>query len=431
MLAERGVLGYSEGMTAPRPSVLGAPLRIGINALRLVPCTDGRAESLVRNAVRALAARFPEDALVIFGNRENRMVLAEDLREFPRVTLVALPVEGDDPAKVARCEAARLPRALREHRVDVLWNPAGEAPWRRLPCPVVSMAPGVLDARQPPLLGPLARLARRRARARLLRWAPILTTPSEYARQELLRRHGIRFNRIAVVPPCADPVFGCPIPAGVLSDRMMALLRGADPYVLVVADSHPDAGLPVAVEAFARLAADLPHRLVIVGRSGAAERALQDAVNALPDPSRVVRLGYVERSDLAALLQGAALSVEPALRADGALSVLEAMAAGVPVVATRAGAIPEIGGEALRYVAPGDAEALADAARETILLPLEERAELVRGQTERAGKFSSEATADALLSLFRRLAEAERLGRGLPETVAGAERDDGAAGTEP
>ena len=406
-------------MSDPRFPESAATLRVGVNALRLVPCTDGRAESFVRNAVRALAARFPDDAIVVFGNRENRMVLAEDLRDFPRVTLVALPVDGALPEKVARCEASRLPRALREHRVDVLWNPAGEAPAKAAPCPVVSMAPGVLDPRQTPPAGLFARMARRRARARLLREAPVLTTPSEFARQELLRRHGIRFNRIAVVPPCADPVFARPIPAEVLSDRMMALLRGADPYLVVVADSHPDAGLPVAVAAFAKLAADLPHRLVLVGRPGAAEHALQQAVAALPDPSRVVRLGYVERFDLAALLQGAALAIEPSLRADGALSVLEAMSAGVPVVATRAGAIPEIGGEALRYVAPGDAEALADAARETVLLPLEERSELVQGQEARARKFSPEATADALMALFRRLAEGERLGHARPTPAAG------------
>lgn len=410
-------------MSAPfRRNAPDAPLRIGVNALRLVPCTDGRAESLLRNALRALASRFPADAFVVFGNRENRMVLAEDLREFPNVTLVALPVDGADPAAVARAESARLPRALRAQRAGVLWNPVSCAP-RHLPCPAVSMAPDVFDPRvSEPATGEgfFRRLARRRERARLLRRAPILTTPSEYSRQELLRRHGIRFNRIAVIPPCADPAFADPIPAEVLSDRMMALLRGADPYLLCIADSHPDAGLETAVAAFAQLAADLPHRLVIVGRPGAAEAALQAAVAALPDPTRVIRLGYVDRHDLAALLQGSSLCLEPATRADGALSLLEAMTAGAPVVATHAGAIPEIGGEALRYVATGDADALADAARETILLPIEERGELVRQQTARARKFAPEATADALMALFRRLAESDLLGRDEPPAEAPA-----------
>ena len=387
--------------------------RVGVNALRFVPCTDGRAESLLRNSLRALAARFPEIAFVVFGNRENRMVLAEDLRAFPNVTLVALPVDGGDAAQVARAESARLPRALRERRVGVLWNPVSSAP-RRLPCPAVSMAPDVFDPRVPEPTKFFARLARKRERSRLLRHAPILTTPSEYSRQELLRRYGIRFNRIAVIPPCADPSFAAPIPAEVLSDRMMALLRGADPYLLCISDSHPDAGLETAVAAFAQLVGDLPHRLVIVGRPGAAEPALEAAIAALPAPSRVIRLGYVDRVDLAALLQGASVCLEPATRADAALSLLEAMTAGAPVVATRAGAIPELGGEALRYVAPGDAEALADAARETILLPIEERAELVRQQAERARKFSPEASADALMALFRRLAECELLGQPVP-----------------
>ena len=399
-------------------------LRIGVNALQFVPCTDGRAESLLRNGLRALAARYPGDSFIVFGNRENRMVLAEDLRAFSNVTLVALPVDGAVPKQIVRAEDRRLPRALREHKADVLWNPSGASP-RRLRIPAVTMAPGVFDPRLPPTAGFWARLAIRRARSRLLREAPILTTPSEFSRQELLRRHGIRFNRIAVVPPCADPSFAAPIPAEVLSDRMMALLRSADPYVLCIADSHPDAGLPVAVQAFSHLAADLPHRLVIVGRPGTAENDLLAAIAALPDPARVIRLGYVERDDLAALLQGASLCVEPATHADGALSLLEAMTAGSPVVASRAGAIPELGGEALRYVAPGDAEALSDAARETILLPIEERAELVRLQVERARKFSPEATADALMTLFRRLAECELLDSGDASGAPSAESPHG------
>ena len=411
---------------ASRVGAAPGTLRIGVNALCFVPCADGRSETLLRNSLHALASRHTGDTFVVFGNRENRMVLAEDLREYPNVTLVALPVDGSCPKQVVRAEDHRLPHLLREHRVDILWNPCGAAP-RRLRIPAVTMAPGVFDPRLPPPTGFWARLVVRRARGRLLRDAPILTTPSEFSRQELLRRHDIRFNRIAVIPPCADPVFAEPIPAEVLSDRMMALLRSADPYILCVADSHPDSGLVVAVQAFAQLAEDLPHRLVLVGRPGAAEEELQAAIDALPDPARVIRLGYVERSDLAALLQGASLCLEPATHADGAFSLLEAMTAGAPVVATRAGAIPELGGEALRYVAPGDAEGLSDAARETLLLPIEERAELVQQQVDRARKFSPAGTADALMSLFRRLSDCGLLGLGTSPAAPSAESPHGPA----
>ncbi len=384
--------------TPPSPP----PLRLGIDALRVVPCTDGRTETLLRNLLPSLAAAFPEDTFLVFGNRENRLALAEDLRAFDNVTFVSLPVDPDRPGGLGWRESFRFVRAARHCRLDALWAPSAQPP-RGLRIPIVATAPA-LPASDGDDDGPV----RDPAILRALRRADLLAAPSEFARQSLLRRTNVRFDRIAVIPPCADDVFGSHSPAEHLSDRMMALLRGADPYLMCIADSKEDAGLAVAVEAFGKLSGDLPHRLVLVGRPADAETSLREAVAALPDPSRVIRLGYVARDDLAALLQSASAYLEPALHADGAFSLLEAMCARVPVVATRAGAIPEIGGESLRYVPPDNPEALADAARETILLPLEERAEIVRTQAERAQKFTGRGAAEVLMSLFRRLVGADQ-----------------------
>lgn len=380
-----------------------APLRVGVDALRFVPCTDGRHETLLRGMVRTLAATYQDDSFTVFANHEGSAALAEDLRPFPNVTLVALPVDASRPAACASQADRVLPKALHHNPIDVLWAPYGSLP-SRLPVPgVVTYTVLPADAVLPPpdrLPAFLHRFLDPPA-TRTLRTAARLTVLSECTRQELLRRGDVRFDRTAVLPVAADEALDAPLPPDFLSDRMTALLRNADPFLLALSDSHRDSGLPTLVEAFGKLSPDLPHRLVVVGRPGKGEEAFQKALTARPCSDRITRLEYVSRKDLAALLQMASAFVEPAHHESTGYSVVEAMASGVPVVATRADAIPEIGGEVLRYADIGDAESLATALRDILLLPLEVRAECVARQRDRARKFTWGRSAESLMALLR------------------------------
>ena len=80
-----------------------------------------------------------------------------------------------------------------------------------------------------------------------------------------------------------------------------------------------------------------------LGRStGMGEAALDDAIEAAAARAWVVRTGWVEERTLAALLRGAAVLAYPSIYEGFGFPPLQAMAAGIPVVATRAGALPEI-----------------------------------------------------------------------------------------
>jgi glycosyltransferase involved in cell wall biosynthesis len=104
-------------------------------------------------------------------------------------------------------------------------------------------------------------------------------------------------------------------------------------------------------------------------------------------------------------LRGAALFLH-ASRSEGfGFAPLEAMAAGVPVVAARAGSVPEVVGEAALLVAPGDARALAEGAR-AVLADRALAADLVRRGRERCRLFPPSTCA-------RRVAEVLRLARGI------------------
>src|SRR5207302_8794942 len=81
---------------------------------------------------------------------------------------------------------------------------------------------------------------------------------------------------------------------------------------------------------------------------------------------RIARLGWVDARARADLLAGATVFTYPSLYEGFGLPPLEAMHAGVPVVATDAGALPEVIGGAARLVPPGDVEALVETLRSVL-----------------------------------------------------------------
>src|SRR5262249_9905818 len=122
---------------------------------------------------------------------------------------------------------------------------------------------------------------------------------------------------------------------------------------------EPVKGFGVLLSAMARVRAHEPRALCLVVGDGAGRQALQEQAVALGLQDRVRFLG--SRADVPRLLQAFALYVRPSRSEGFGLAALEAMAAALPVVATRAGGLPEVVEEGVTgdLVDPGDGEALA------------------------------------------------------------------------
>jgi glycosyltransferase involved in cell wall biosynthesis len=180
------------------------------------------------------------------------------------------------------------------------------------------------------------------------------------------------------------------------------------PYILALGTIEPRKDHPGLVRAFDLLAGDHPElRLVLAGPDGWGARALDAALSAASFARRVVRLGYVSEARRAELLDGAAVFAYPSLYEGFGFPPLEAMAAGVPVVTTDAGALPEVVGDAARLVPAGDPVALARALEEA-LYDSAVRAELLERGRCRVARFSWDACAAGLVALYHDAAATRR-----------------------
>jgi glycosyltransferase involved in cell wall biosynthesis len=158
-----------------------------------------------------------------------------------------------------------------------------------------------------------------------------------------------------VTPLAADEQFFAAGPGDVR--RRLGLER---PYVLAVGTLEPRKNLPALIEAFIGLA-DNTHDLVLVGALGWDTGETQAAIARHPD--RIRALGHVTDDDLARLYAGAALFAYPSLYEGFGLPVLEAMAAGAPVLTSNISSLPEVAGDAAILVDPRSVDSIRDGLR--------------------------------------------------------------------
>ena len=206
-------------------------------------------------------------------------------------------------------------------------------------------------------------------------------------------------ERVRVVMPGIPTV-------GVHSTREVAspLAVGSQaPYILAIGTAEPRKDLPCLVRAFGHLAdAHSELRLVHAGPPGWGSAAVDDAVAAL-EPSvraRVARLGWVDNEERSWLLANASVFAYPSLYEGFGLPPLEAMAQGVPVVATCVGSLPEVLGAACVLVKPGDDVALATAI-EGLLTSKADRVSAISAGRAKAATYTWNRMGTEMIALYR------------------------------
>lgn len=185
------------------------------------------------------------------------------------------------------------------------------------------------------------------------------------------------------------------------------LSAGVDTYLLSLGTIEPRKDIPSLVKAFDVIASRRPDlHLVIAGPDGWGVEAVRDAITASPHRSRIRRTGWLSDDERDDLLAGASAFVYPSLLEGFGIPPLEAMAAGVPVVATRTGSLPEVLANAAQWAEPGDVDTLIEAI-ETVLGDQAVSERLVSAGDERLSHFSWDRSTNELIALFE-LAHAAR-----------------------
>lgn len=183
-------------------------------------------------------------------------------------------------------------------------------------------------------------------------------------------------------------------------------------YLLYTGVFREHKNLVRLVEAFAQIAEKHPDtNLVLAGKEDPGYRDVRDAIVRLGLSGRVRLPGFVDNDDIAPLYRGAEAYVFPSLYEGFGLPVLEAMAAGIPVICSKGSSLVEVAGEGNAvFFDPLRVDDMADAMERFLSHP-EMRADFIRKGLSRVREFSWEKTGEGVHSAYLEFAPAKTSGR--------------------
>ena len=282
---------------------------------------------------------------------------------------------------------------MRWDRVDLVHGPANALPLIRLGLPGVVTIHDLAIYDHPEWFPAGQWFATRVVVPESIRRARAIICPSQATRQAIVRLFAIDARRCHVIPHGVEPEFALPAAAAVRSE--VRRRYGLPPrYLLQVGTIQPRKNYVTTLRALAKIPPGQRVPLVAIGSFGWNYQPVVDAVRELDLSSWVRFVGYAGIADLPALYQMAEAALFPSLDEGFGLPVLEAFAAGTPAIASNAGAIPEVAGDAALLCEPDDAEALgANLLR--VLDDRELRDRQVAAGRARAARFTWPASATA------------------------------------
>ncbi|HEV2236200.1 MAG TPA: glycosyltransferase family 1 protein, partial [Ktedonobacterales bacterium] len=391
---------------ATTPLVAARPLRVAMDAQSLKTARTG-----IRTYVDELLIQFgragqPHEVIPLAGprrlpptNRVNRILNQ----------MVALPWLH-----------VWLPLRLWAGNYDVLFSPEYLTPaWT--PVPRVVTFHDAMFLRRPQDYNPLWLALFRRVSLPALRRSDAIIVGAEYSAEDTAARAGLRRERIHVVPYGGPRATAASAPAGEIARFGVAAGR----YVLHVGVLERRKNLVTLVRAFGlwrQQGAPADFKLVLAGQPGPRpdlddSRAIRDAIAELNLGAHVVLTGHISSEDRDALYRQASVVAIPSIMEGFGLPVLEAFAAGVPVVAARATSLPEVAGDGALFFDPEQPQDLANCLARVVSDP-EQRAALLRAGAARLPRFTWERCAHGTYGVFE-AAVLRPYAPGTPPTVDG------------
>ncbi|MBI4221021.1 MAG: glycosyltransferase family 4 protein [Chloroflexi bacterium] len=338
-----------------------------------------------------------------------------------REHLAAEVVELDAP-RIVIWDQLALPHAAHRDAIDVLHVPTDYGlPWcARVPLVFTyhsatdvglrhMIAAGNLRGRFSDFFeaadatGIAARL--RQWRHKMSRWLSLrradrVITVSEFAAEELVKLLQVSRQKIRVIYEAPDNSFLPTLCPGALSD-VRKKFNIERPYILFVSGFDRHKNVSTLLQMYAELRQTVSaYALVLVGTGGNVQRVRTDARSLGLVENRDVYILERIHDELPALYQAATMFVTLAWRESFCFPLVEAMASGTPIVASRFGAIPEIAGDAVALVDPGNIGEVVNTVAALLRRP-EQRKELAARGRQRVSDFSWDKTAASTVAVYR------------------------------
>lgn len=370
-------------------------MRIGVNALYLIPGGVGGTEIYLRHLLRALAKVDRRNEYVVFTNRETDAGLVPQARNF-RIAPQAVRA-ASRPARIL-WEQTALPISAARRGVDVLFNPGFTAPFASA-CPSVTVFHDLQHKRHPEYFRWFDLPAWRFFLWGAAHISRLLLADSEPTRTDLLRYYRLRPEKVRTVPLGVDPAF-----FEIGKKRCAGPRKNSRPYILCASTLHPHKNLVRLVRAFVTLARRRPElSLVITGVRGFHTEAVELAVKDAGLGDRIRLAGWVPRHELYTLFRDARAFVYPSLFEGFGMPVVEAMAAGLPTACSSVEPVRSIAADGALCFDPEDTVAMIEAL-DAVSSDERVRTRLMKAGPARARAFSWERTAELTLSALREAA---------------------------
>ncbi|HZI99494.1 MAG TPA: glycosyltransferase family 1 protein [Gemmatimonadaceae bacterium] len=370
-------------------------MKVVLNLLYLLPGVVGGTETYAKSLIRAFARQDDDNEYSVFLNKESAEL---DVTPAANFTRVICPVKAMNRAARYSWEQGAMPLQLRRVKPDLVHS-LGYV------IPLAAKGPQVVTVHDVNYLGHkgwrtgIGRTAFRFFAERTVKRADRIIAVSNFSRDEIVRHMRVKPEKVTVVHSAGREATPRKTNGSAKSEVIRNLSR---PYIMAFSALSAHKNIPRLINAFARIASIVPHDLVLVGHMPvkSAERAEMEAAGG---HDRIHFTGYVPESDVSSLLQNASLFAFPSLYEGFGLPLLDAQNAGVPVVASSAGALPEIAGNSAVMFDPHSEEDMAKAMKRALLDP-DLRTRLVEKGHENAQSFSWDRTARETLDVYKAVA---------------------------
>lgn len=225
---------------------------------------------------------------------------------------------------------------------------------------------------------------------------------SEATKRDLLDLWQVPNEKVTVLYPAVGKAFRPVTKKPHLEAVRRKYKLGNAPFLFTISTIHPRKNYKMLIRAYAKIAQDWSHNLIIAGGKGWLYEDVFAEVERLGLSGRVKFIGYVHDNDLPAIYSQATLFVFPSLYEGFGFPPLEAMSCGVPVLTSNASSLPEVVASAGVQLSPHDEKEWTETIHR-LLLDAEKRSQMVAQGFLQARKFRWKQAAQQLREVYRGL----------------------------